>query len=126
MKKIAKRVGIGFLVCFAAIMIYSVLGMQQTLSLEINPVDLTGIADGEYIGEYDCYRWSNAVTVTVADHQIVGIQVVKGPAGREGIRQELIGQIILEQTPELDAISGATADKKAFLKAVENALTSAD
>ena len=125
MKKKLKWIGIALLVCVAAIMIYAVLGMQQTLSLEINTVDLAGIPDGEYTGEYDCYRWTNAVIVSVEDHQIYDIQAVKGPTGRETIRQELIAQILAEQTLALDAVSGATADKKAFLKAVENALSNA-
>ncbi|MBE0601787.1 MAG: FMN-binding protein [Firmicutes bacterium] len=125
MKKKLKWIGIALLVCVAAIMIYAVLGMQQTLSLEINTVDLAGIPDGEYAGEYDCYRWTNAVIVSVENHQINDIQAVKGPTGRQTIRQELIAQILAEQTPALDAVSGATADQKAFLKAVETALSNA-
>ena len=38
---------------------------------------------------------------------------------------ELVARVIARQTPQVDAVSGATASSKAFLKAVENALKSA-
>jgi uncharacterized protein with FMN-binding domain len=94
------------------------------LALQIGPADLTQLPDGEYAGQYDCYRWSNSVKVSVADHRIAGIAVVQGPQGREAIRQELTDRILQAQSPAVDAVSGATADSKAFLKAVENALQS--
>ena len=122
MKKVLKWVGIGFLAFIAVIMVYAFLGKEQTLALQINAVDLTNIADGEYTGAYDCYRWSNTVVVTVADHQITDIEVVKGPNGREGTANDLAGRVTEAQSPAVDAVSGATADSKAFLKAVETAL----
>jgi uncharacterized protein with FMN-binding domain len=60
--------------------------------------------------------------VTVTDHRIVDVEVVKSPNGRAGIGQELKTWIIKSQSPAVDVVSGATADSKAFLKAVENAL----
>ena len=65
------------------------------------------------------------MAVTVQNHQIIDIKVIKTQNGRESINRELIGQVIEAQSPALDAISGATADKNAFLKAVENALIEA-
>lgn len=125
MKKAFKWIGIGVVVFAAAIMVYAFLGKEQTLALQISPVDLTDISDGAYAGQYDCYRWSNAVTVAVKDHRIVEVESVSGPNGRESIRQELHDRILTAQSPAVDAVSGATADSKAFLKAVENALQSA-
>ena len=124
MKKVFKWIGIGFAAFVAVIMVYAFLGKEQTLGLQIGSVDLTNMPDGEYAGKYDCYRWSNEVIVTVRNHQITDIESVQGPGGRESIRQEMTEQIIQEQDPAVDAVSGATADKKAFLKAVENALQS--
>jgi uncharacterized protein with FMN-binding domain len=124
MKKALKRIGIGFLIFVAVIMVYAVLGLQQTLSLQIGPADLTQLPDGEYAGQYDCYRWSNGVKVSVKDHRIMEIAVVQGAQGREGIRRELTDRILQAQSPAVDAVSGATADSKAFLKAVEIALQS--
>ena len=122
MKKVLKWAGIGFLIFIAVIMVYALLGKDQTLALQIGTVDLKGVPDGEYTGNYDSYRWSNTVAVTVGGHRITDIKSLKGPAGREGIRQDLTQRVIDAQSPAVDAVSGATADSKAFLKAVENAL----
>ncbi len=125
MKKVLKRVGFGFLVFIVIIMVYAFLGKDQTLALQISPVNLSGIASGKYTGTYDCFRWSNTVTVTVVDHRITDIEIVKAPSGRDSIEKDLESRIIDAQSPVIDAVSGATADSKAFLKAVENALQNA-
>lgn len=125
MKKVLKWIGIGFLGFIAVIMVFAFLGKKQTLALQIESVNLADIPDGEYTGTYDCYRWSNTVVVTVKDHQITDIEAVKGPNGRDDIRNDLTERMIEAQSPAVDAVSGATADSKAFLKAVENALTGA-
>ncbi len=125
MKRVMKWIGAGFLAFIAAIMFYAVLGKEQTLALRINRVDLADIPNGGYTGDYDCHRWSNTVKVIVADHRITGIETVKGPNGREDVRRDLENRIIEAQSPAVDAVSGATADSKAFLKAVENALQNA-
>jgi uncharacterized protein with FMN-binding domain len=122
MKKVLKWVGIVFSLLVVIISISAFLGKEQTLELRIHPVDLADIPDGDYPGEYSCYRWSNDVMVSVENHVITGIETVKGPDGRERIRQDLTARIMIAQSPAVDAVSGATADSKAFLKAVENAL----
>jgi len=122
MKKAFKWIGIGFLAFIAIIMVYAFLGKEQTLALKLSTVDLSVISNGDYSGMYDCYRWSNTVKVTVADHRITDIMIVKGPSGREGVRRDLKDKIIQAQSPAVDTVSGATADSKAYLKAVENAL----
>jgi uncharacterized protein with FMN-binding domain len=120
--KILKWFGISLLVFIAAIMIFAFLGLRETKELEIRGVDLTGIADGEYTGSYDGYRWKNTVIVTVENHVIIHIERVKGPVGREEIALALTKAVLAAQSPDVDAVTGATADSKAFLKAVENAL----
>jgi Uncharacterized protein conserved in bacteria len=106
-------------------MIYAFLGKEETLNLEIGAVDLSVIPDGEYTGAYDCYRWNSTVVVTVEGHEITNIEIVKGPNGRKDTASDLTERIMKAQSPAVDAVSGATADSKAFLKAVENALLSA-
>ena len=125
MKRTLKWVGIGLLIFVAAVLVYAVMGMQDTLNMTIGTANLSAIPDGDYTGGYDCYRWSNEVRVSVRNHAITAIEVIKAPNGREGVAGELTPRILEAQTPALDAVSGATADKKAFLKAVENALQGA-
>lgn len=123
--RILKWAGISLLAMIALGALFGTLGLKDTLALSIDSVDLANIPDGAYTGTYDCYRWTSEVNVTVKGRAITGIEVVKGQNGRDEIRQELIDRVLQKQTPAVDAVSGATADSKAFLKAVENALVNA-
>jgi uncharacterized protein with FMN-binding domain len=126
-KKVLKIVG---LVLLAAILViisgfsaFLFLGKNQTMNLQINDVDLLNVADGTYTGTYNGFRWTNTVEVTVSNHQITDIEVVKP---QMVAKAETIGQmkqaVLSQQNLEVDVVSGATIDSKAFLKAVENAL----
>lgn len=122
MKKILLWIGIVLLLLVILVLAFALPGKKDALSLQIENVDLLQIEDGTYTGTYDCLRFTNSVAVTVMNHQITGISILKTQNGREEIDQQLIDEILAAQTPALDAISGATADKNAFLKAVETAL----
>jgi len=82
-------------------------------------VDLTEVPDGVYTGEFNRYRWSNTVKVTIENHKIVDIQTTN----EQALHEELARRIIEQQTLKVDAVSGATVSSNAFLKAVENALS---
>lgn len=100
-------------------------GLDQAVGVTVNPVDLSGIADGSYTGSYRFKRWSNTVRVEVQDHQIVNIEVVEdvGAAEVTACRDEMIRRVLEAQDTQVDAVSGATATSKAYLKAVEDALS---
>ncbi len=89
--------------------------MQDLVISEVNPGELP---DGVYTGEFDRYRWSNKVTVTVEDGKIMDIQ----PDNGQALELELSERIITSQSLQVDIDTGATASSKAFLKAVEKAL----
>ncbi len=119
------RIGVSVLALILLMLLYGMLGLQKTLALAIDPVSLSDIPDGDYSGTYDCYRWSSEVEVSVRGHVITGIEVIKGQSGRDDIQNELIDRVLQAQSPAVDAVSGATADSKAILKAVESALENA-
>lgn len=126
MKKFLKRVGIVFLVLIVltgAMALYGTFGLKRALNLTIHPVDLTQISDGTYTGSYNSYRWSTTVEVTVSNHKITEIKKIKIQQGRDSLVNDLIDEIITKQTTNVDAVSGATASSKCFLKAVEKALS---
>lgn len=100
-------------------------GIRKTVQLKMGDADLAAIADGAYVGTYDCGRFSNSVEVQVADHKIVGVKVIKDQKGSTGAFQKIFDAVIAKQSPAVDAISGATATSKAYLKAIENALQGA-
>ena len=110
-----------FIVIFGAG--FLLLGKDKALGLEIGAPDIPELRDGVYIGSYSGHRWSNTVEVTVKDGRITAIDVIEPQktASEETI-EAVKGEIIASQTPAVDAVSGATADSNAFMKAVENAL----
>lgn len=101
-------------------------GMGSIKAMGIDTVDLSRLADGLYRGSFKRGRWAFRVEVTVKDHRIEKVDLVGDPEWqiKEEMASELIGRIIRNQSPKVDAISGATVTCKAFLKAVENALNS--
>jgi uncharacterized protein with FMN-binding domain len=87
--------------------------------------NLALINDGIYRGSYDFSSTpvKATVDVTVQNHQIINIDIVKhfrSPIGKKG--EKIIGSIIERQNLDVDVISGATVSSKTLLKAVENAL----
>lgn len=103
---------------------YITNGLEAGENLAINPVDLKGIEDGTYTGVYKAGRWSNEVAVSVADHQISNIAVVKTVTmEKPEVTDALINAVIEKQNTTVDTVSGATVSSKAYLKSIENALS---
>ena len=103
---------------------YITNGLEAGENLAINPVDLTAIEDGTYAGVYQAGRWSNEVAVSVADHQIANIAVVKTVTIDDPeLTNTIINNVIKNQSTTVDTVSGATVTSKAYLKSIENALT---
>ncbi len=104
-------------------------GLSEMQALEIKDVDPAQLDDGEYTGDFEAFRWSHRVQVTVEGQRIVEIvPVQQNDSAAQHIEgqsfvQELIPRIKQEQTPAVDAVSGATVSSNALLKAVEKALT---
>lgn len=93
-------------------------GLSEMQELVINDVSPGEVVDGVYTGEFNQYRWSYSVDVTVQDGKIVDIQFINGGT----LEQELAERIITKQSLDVDINTGATVNSKAFLKAVETAL----
>jgi uncharacterized protein with FMN-binding domain len=94
-------------------------------SLTANMPDLELKTDGIYRGNYDLSGTPvNAVLdVTIQNHKIIKIDIVKHFCSPIGKKAEKITDSIIEaQNLDVDAVSGATASSKAIIKAVENAL----
>lgn len=100
-------------------LIAAMRGLSEMQELVINEVDLSKVSDGVHTGEFSRYRWSNKVQVTVENHKIVDINTTN----RQKLHQELSNRIIAQQSLQVDIASGASVSSKAFLKAVEDALS---
>jgi uncharacterized protein with FMN-binding domain len=102
--------------------------IEQIKSMNISYVDPATIPDGEYTGEFPFrQRYLYRVQVTVQSGRIVDIAVLENGTGNEYAEKGLgvIPRILREQSPDVDAVSGATVTSKALMKCVEKALKKA-
>lgn len=102
---------------------YLTRGLESGSELVINGVNLSLLDNGAYSGKYNGGRWSNEVNVTIKDHKIIKIDVVKDVTfAKQDVKEELLNKVVNDQNTNIDVISGATVTCKAYLKAIENAL----
>jgi uncharacterized protein with FMN-binding domain len=111
------------LIVFICIFILGCSTAYKSLTAKIP--DLAFKTDGIYRGSYDLSGTPVNVIldVTIQNHQIIKIEIVKhscSPIGKKA--EKIIDQIIAVQSLDVDVISGATASSKSIIKAVENAL----
>ena len=97
---------------------------KQVEDITISNVDISKVADGTYTGSYEVLWVAAEVKVTVKDHKIEGIQLVKHKNGKGASAEIIPDKVIETQSLEVDAVSGATSSSKVILKAIENALNS--
>jgi len=111
------------LIAFICVFIFGCSTAYKNLTAKMP--DLTIKTDGIYRGSYDLTGTPVDVTldVTIKDHKITGIKIVKHACSPIGKKAEtIIDQIITKQNLDVDAVSGATGSSIAIKKAVENAL----
>ena len=92
-------------------------------ALTFDEIDLTKVEDGVYEGQCDTGVVRARVQVTVRDHQLESIELLKHENGRGTPAEAILDQMVRTQTTAVDAVSGATCSSKVIRKAVENAIT---
>jgi uncharacterized protein with FMN-binding domain len=105
--------------------VFGSLGLSDIKKMVINDVDLSKLSDGVYVGKFHKIRWTYEVEVTVKDHKITAIKNIRKTPNpsNDNIVDGAIKAMLAKQSVDIDVISGATVNTKAFQKAVENALT---
>lgn len=99
--------------------------MMMVRQMEIQNVDTKNIQDGEYIGSFSYSGFEYKVKTIVQGHRIADIKILQNRDTKHAKSAEgVISEIIEKQSPNVDAISGATTTSKALMKAVENSLGS--
>lgn len=93
-------------------------------NMTIQSVDLGGMDDGSYTGSYSSFPVSATVRVTVRDHVMTGIEIIKHTHGQGAEAEAIPEMVIAAQSLQVDSIAGATYSSKVILKAIENALLS--
>ena len=114
----------GFL-AFRSFMARTEKAMEELGKVAIRNVDMSSIDDGRYRGSYGGFPVKAEVEVTVADHRIQTVKILKHDNGKGKPAEALTDTIVDSQSLELDVVSGATYSSKVILKAVENALREA-
>lgn len=98
-------------------------GLSEGMEVSINPVNLSETDDGVYKGRYDFGRWANELDVTVENHKITEIRILKDVKFvNEEVSGLIIKRVMEKQNTTVDAVSGGTVTSKAYLKSIENAL----
>ncbi len=110
----------------AAILISGCAFHEQKMvrQMDIRNVNVQNVRDGEYVGSFTYSGFEYKVRTMVKAHRIVNIEILQNRATKHAkLAEGVIPEIIEKQTPDVDAISGATTTSKALMKAVENSLT---
>ena len=91
-------------------------------NMAVASVDLGRINDGSYTGNYSVFPVSATVRVTVRDHVLTGIELVKHTHGQGSEAEAIPEMVVAAQSLQVDAVAGATYSSKVILKAIEDAL----
>ncbi len=139
-KKERKKRKMGWIITLIIVVILGIGGVigwqyiekehKEAMSLTLDAVDFTKLADGVYTSEYagGMYAWrTNKVQVTVKDGKVTEITLLDSKFGDDSAKltDPLYVRVIDGQTLQVDAVSGSTLTSKAALQAVENALLQA-
>lgn len=114
---------VGFV--FGILYLKSVADYRQAVrETTFEDINISDIADGVYVGEYDVDFIYAKVEVTVQNGEITNINILEHRHERGKTAEVIADSIVDEQKIDVDAISGATNSSTVIKKAVENALKS--
>lgn len=115
---------LGFI--FTAVYLKSVADYKKAVAeTNIGEIDISGIPDGVYAGEYDVNFIYVKVEVTVQSGEMTNITLLEHKQERGKAAEAIVQDMIAEQKIDVDAVSGATNSSIVIKKAVENALRNA-
>lgn len=127
MKKLIKALLL-LLLALALLVLGGMTAMQaqarrSMAELEAVPViPLSDVADGVYKGMQETPLVKVTVSVTVQNHAIAGIQLLRHENGRGAPAEALLEEMVRGNTSEVGVVSGATMSSKVITAAVRNAL----
>jgi len=97
-------------------------GLENVMNLEISTLDLSGVDDGIYQGEYSAFPIKVIVDVTIENHLITNIQIIKHDTGQGKPAEVIIDDVIDAQSSNVDLISGASYSSQIILLAIDDAI----
>lgn len=97
--------------------------MEAAVS-DMEPVELDQLEDGTYTGSFGDFLVRATVEVTVENGRITEVEVVEQDAGPGYDALATTERIEAAQSPEVEAVSGATSSSRSIMVATYRALTS--
>jgi len=116
---------VGGFIGIKAMLAHAESNLELLKYMELAQIDLTAIEDGVYSGSYSAFPVSADVSVTVKDHTITKIDLIKHLNGQGTPAEVIPDTVVKSQSLQVDSVSGATYSSRVILKAIENALLSA-
>lgn len=95
----------------------------EVAALTFTEIDLSRVADGTYAGSCETGVVNAQVLVTVRNHTITDIQLLRHDNGRGTPAEAILARMLQDQATDVDTVSGATNSSRVLRKAVENALS---
>ena len=95
---------------------------KQLEQLEFQTVDMTKVEDGVYKGNAATSLIKVEVEVTVENHKIENIKILKHENGMGAAAESITENMVQSNTYEVDAVSRATSSSQVIKSAVCNAL----
>ena len=89
-------------------------------TLTIKEINFNQIEDGEYLGNYKIFPVEVKVKVTIKDKEVINIELLEHFNGLGTPAEEVINQIIIKQSLQVDNITGATLSSIVIKKAIED------
>lgn len=103
-------------------MAYTQDQLNKLSKTPIGTINLSSTQNGTYTGSYASFPVSVTLEVTVLDHKITKITILKHDNGQGKPAEAIAEDVIKAQSLQVDVINGATYSSKVILKALENAL----
>ena len=103
-------------------------GGAGTTTTPTTTVPADGYVDGTYTGSGTGFGGTVTVQVTVSGHKITAINILDASSETPAYfanAKGVINKILSGQTPNVDAVSGATYSSNGIIQAVQNALSQA-
>ncbi len=89
-------------------------------AIQIESVDLSKVADGEFEGDCDTGAIYAKVKVEVKGGKIINIDILEHKTGKGRPAEVIVDQIASQQSLEVDNISGATGSRPCYKKGCRN------
>lgn len=85
-------------------------------------IKLEQAADGTYEGKSRNWPVSVTVEVSISEHRISDITIIRHFEGRGESAEAIVGKVLASQSLDVDVISGATVSSRTILEAIADAL----